>query len=349
MGALVIGGRRLRMPRISREAFHTKPSIATPRVTAATIGALYVFGGSLALAALNVSRQPAAENTAVNALLSIASIVTGLVTMGYGHHFPGWVNPPLVAMATVAIAIGTWCGGGGVTSLGFAALFNFVALDSFFFFAWPMAIAQLALVHVCALIAYQHVHMAMSQVLLVQGCATGVALVVGWLARAAAAGDRDAVTGVANRRGFDKALQAAVASARRADAPLSVIMMDFDHFKAVNDHGGHAAGDRLLRNSSREWSSILRPGQTVARFGGDEFAVLLPGCPARRGVAVAEQLRAVIPGEATCWPAWPSWRAVTLARCSSPVPMSRSTRPRLVDATRSSSIASSGGWPAPRT
>jgi diguanylate cyclase (GGDEF)-like protein len=105
---------------------------------------------------------------------------------------------------------------------------------------------------------------------------------------------------VANRRGFDKALQAAVTSATRTETPLSVIMMDFDRFKAVNDRGGHAAGDRLLRNSAVHWSSLLRPGQTLARFGGDEFAVLLPGCPAGRAAAVADHLRTAIGGETTC-------------------------------------------------
>ena len=300
MVAARVRGRGLRLPRIGHDVLHTKPSIATPRVQAATIGSLYVLGGALALIALCVSPQPPEEHTAVNATLAAVALLVGVVTIGWGSHFPEPVYPPLVAAATIAIGTGTWLGGGGVTSLGLAALFNFIAMDAFFFFAWPIAIAQLALLHICAFSAFQHVHMAMSQVVLLQGTATGVALVVGWLARAAAAGDRDAVTGVANRRGFDKALQAAVAAARRSEAPLSVIMLDFDWFKAVNDRGGHAAGDRLLRNAAREWAGHLRPGQTLARFGGDEFAVLLPDCPVDRAAVVADQLRTVIRSQTTC-------------------------------------------------
>ena len=300
MVAARVRGRRLRLPRIGHDVLHTKPSIATPHVQAATIGSLYVLGSTLALIALFVSPQPAAEHTAINGTIAAVALLAGFVTIGWGSHFPERVYPPLVAAATIGIGTGTWLGGGGVTSLGLAVLFNFIAMDAFFFFAWPIAIAQLALLHVCAFSAFQHVHMAMSQVVLVQGTATGVAVVVGWLARAAAAGDRDAVTGVANRRGFDKALQAAVASARRSEVPLSVIMLDFDWFKAVNDRGGHAAGDRLLRNAAREWAGHLRPGQTLARFGGDEFAVLLPDCPAGRAAVVADQLRTVIRSQTTC-------------------------------------------------
>jgi diguanylate cyclase (GGDEF)-like protein len=134
--------------------------------------------------------------------------------------------------------------------------------------------------------------MAVSQVVLLRGCATAVALVVGWLARATTAGDLDALTGVANRRGFDRVLQGAMATARRSDVPLSMITPDFDRFKNVNDRDGHAAGDRLLRNSTRQWSQLLRQRQTLVRIGGDEFVVLLPGCPAER---------ASIPGRAAAY------------------------------------------------
>jgi diguanylate cyclase (GGDEF)-like protein len=95
----------------------------------------------------------------------------------------------------------------------------------------------------------------------------------------------DLLTGVANRRGFDVALQREWRRARRCDEPLSLLMIDVDHFKLFNDRYGHAAGDNCLRSVARVLvQASMRPVDVVARYGGEEFVTLLPQT-ARGGAA----------------------------------------------------------------
>ncbi|KFN47454.1 hypothetical protein N790_01730 [Arenimonas malthae CC-JY-1] len=99
----------------------------------------------------------------------------------------------------------------------------------------------------------------------------------------------DAMTDLANRRQFDERLAAACARAGRQGAPLALLFLDIDHFKAINDSRGHAAGDAVIREFARRLRRCVRIGDLVARLGGDEFAVLVEGAVDR---AAAESIAA---------------------------------------------------------
>jgi len=98
---------------------------------------------------------------------------------------------------------------------------------------------------------------------------------------------RDPLTGIFNRRYLEETLQREFARARRLNQPLSIIMFDIDHFKAVNDSYGHEAGDVVLQSIARELQSVVRTEDIVCRFGGEEFVVVMPGMDFKKAAARA--------------------------------------------------------------
>ena len=104
----------------------------------------------------------------------------------------------------------------------------------------------------------------------------------------------DALTGLLNRRGFETQMAFAVALARRSSRPLSLITVDVDHFKRVNDTYGHEAGDEVLRRLARTLESRLRGSDVVARLGGEEFVALLPDTDLNGAQSIAQALVAAM-------------------------------------------------------
>lgn len=104
----------------------------------------------------------------------------------------------------------------------------------------------------------------------------------------------DGLTGLANRRSFDEVLDRELQRAERTDGRLSIVLIDVDQFKQLNDTHGHLIGDAVLREIAAALRSCGRDYDTVARFGGEEFAAILPGCSSGLALQVAERLRAAI-------------------------------------------------------
>ncbi len=107
---------------------------------------------------------------------------------------------------------------------------------------------------------------------------------------------RDPLTGLANRRHFELALAREIDRVARAGEPALVLMVDIDHFKLVNDNHGHAAGDLVIQSVAKSLMECIRPMDTVSRFGGEEFAIILPNCPPTFGQTVAERIRRKVEG-----------------------------------------------------
>jgi diguanylate cyclase (GGDEF)-like protein len=114
------------------------------------------------------------------------------------------------------------------------------------------------------------------------------------LAEVEALATTDPLTGIANRRVFDDELDRELHRSRRLGDPVTVVLLDADHFKGINDQHGHVAGDAVLCAIASALRSNTKAFDVVARVGGDEFAVVLPTCPPEAGAGVANRLCAAV-------------------------------------------------------
>lgn len=104
----------------------------------------------------------------------------------------------------------------------------------------------------------------------------------------------DSLTGLPNRRAFLEASERELHRAARTDQPCSIVMVDLDHFKQVNDRHGHAAGDAILKAAAASLRSVLRGEDLVARWGGEEFILFLPNTDSSAALRVAEKARSTL-------------------------------------------------------
>lgn len=104
----------------------------------------------------------------------------------------------------------------------------------------------------------------------------------------------DALTGLANRKQFDQSLREAAAGAMERDEPLTLLMIDIDHFKRFNDTHGHIMGDQVLKLVARTLAQYAREGHIAARYGGEEFSIVMPATDIRTAIGIAEQIRTAV-------------------------------------------------------
>lgn len=102
---------------------------------------------------------------------------------------------------------------------------------------------------------------------------------------------RDHLTGIWNRRAILEILEQELARVERHGSPLTVLLVDLDHFKRVNDTHGHLVGDTVLKEAAARMKEALRQADWIGRYGGEEFLIVQPGCDLRQGGRVAERLR----------------------------------------------------------
>lgn len=124
----------------------------------------------------------------------------------------------------------------------------------------------------------------------------------------------DELTDLNNRRTFEETLSREIEHAKRSLMPVSLIIVDADHFKSINDTFGHPVGDRYLQQLAKILQSNVRKNDLVARYGGEEFVVVLPNTKAAGAVMIAEKLRKAV--EVSIWPERPLTTSLGIATLS---------------------------------
>ena len=261
------------------------------------LGILFLAGATLALVTLAVPHWKGGNDRAITGLAASGYPFAGLLLLARGR-LPTWTIHGLLGAGTVFITAGVYLGNGHEGSITTAILYVWVALYAFHFFRWQIALVHLAWVGAtyAAMLTYQHDQAGPGQWLFVLGTAGVAGAVVASLnAEVRRSARTDALTGLANRRAWEELIRREVARADRAQRPLCVALIDLDDFKALNDAQGHLAGDRLLQQAAHAWQRAIRGSDVLTRFGGDEFAVLLPDTEPTRATEALERLRAATP------------------------------------------------------
>ena len=237
--------------------------------------------------------------------ISAASAVIAVLLRYFARRLPGWALPAAAAMATFFTSLLTYVGGGAGEWVDVQVVYIFVALGSAYFFTDRQLILQTGLIlasYGVVLALTDHVEVAAPRwvvtaaavlvaTVLVRGLRMRVIEIVHRLADAART---DPLTGLQNRRGFEESFGAEVERAKREGRSLTVLLGDLDHFKSLNDKMGHPAGDAALVRVGQLLLAALRRPDPVARTGGEEFALILPGAAGDVAWGIAERVRASV-------------------------------------------------------
>lgn len=273
-------------------------------------GGLYAIGATLLLITLLL---PGAPDRSLAAMLTAGALAYGLagLLLTVGARLPVWALRGVPAIGSLLIAGGlVYAGTDGAAAYGL--YFFWVALSVSYFFELRIALLHIAF----AVIAFGAATAfgadtptpAVYAAVLIGTLSVVLALVVvlrsrmdRLIARLEDAARTDSLTGVGNRRAFDERFEEELQRALRRADPLGLVVIDLDGFKRLNDRLGHQAGDEALVAVAALLESGARTIDTVARVGGEEFGVLLPGADAGEGLIVAERLRRSIEDSFDGW------------------------------------------------
>ncbi len=277
-----------------------RPGQAQDRVAMARVLFwLFVAGPTVGLVAMALSPPEGVDERGIVALAACAYGVAALVLVVF-DRLPTWAFAALVAVGTGLVSGAVYFAGNDASA--YSLFYLWIGLYSAYFFGvWLLAaqIAVIAAAYGVVLTVVDPPGAPLDQFALTLGtlvvAGTLVALlqqrVIGLVGTLSDAAHTDALTALPNRRGFERALEIELERSRRGDQPFSVLVADVDHFKSVNDRLGHPGGDEALRLVASTLAEGKRLIDTVARLGGEEFALIVPGTDSRGGYILAERLR----------------------------------------------------------
>jgi diguanylate cyclase (GGDEF)-like protein len=261
--------------------------------------ALYVAGPALGLLSLALPHAPDANDAGILYLALVSYLIAALLFV-FRRRLPEWGIDAAAACGTVLVSFSIYFSGSTANTGAFYYLW--VVLAAAYFLDRPRVAIQLLIVAVGygVALSFKPATPGMIQAWIVSvGTLTVAAAlfvitrerVKALVARLGEAADTDPLTGLLNRRGFGKQLEHELERAERSGAEVSLISGDLDHFKKVNDRYGHQVGDDVLVEVGRLLRHHARRIDGVARLGGEEFALLVPGTDAHGAYSSAERLR----------------------------------------------------------
>jgi diguanylate cyclase (GGDEF)-like protein len=263
----------------------------------ALLSLLYAVGAALCAVGALVPVSDRSPVALLWALAGLGAAVSVALWLSRERSEP-WVLHAAVLLASAALGLLTWRAATSVGIVGLGPAMVSVGVFSGHFFSRRAARVHVGLMLVLTTVGALAAAPTGFLPLWLTAVATVVVLtevqsrISGDVYRAAAT---DPLTGLANRRAWQAAADRGLAYAHRSDEPFTVVLIDLDDFKAVNDQAGHRAGDALLQELAGAWSAQLRLSDLLGRYGGDEFVLSLPGTDAARTEDLLTRLRAAHP------------------------------------------------------
>ncbi len=271
--------------------------VLRPNAVARWAALLFVTGGLLAAGSLLVPHGPV-RNEAVALIDALGGVAVGVGLYALSRHVRPWMLHAVTVLGNLQVAVGIQFLGRGPMSVTATGFYVWASVFAFYFFSWQAAVAHVAAmaVFLAGTLWALHEPAGPGIWLVAVGTAAVAGAVVGQLSgQLRLAAGTDGLTGLPNRWRWEEALDRELHRARRTGEPLCVASIDLDSFKALNDTRGHHAGDLYLRELAASWGSAIRGNDLLARYGGDEFAVLLPNAECAQALAVIERMRAAAP------------------------------------------------------
>jgi diguanylate cyclase (GGDEF)-like protein len=264
-----------------------------PEAMARWMAVLYICGSTLSLVSLALPHWER-QDTVATALCALCGYPAAAILLLGRSRLPRFAFHLLLALGTAMITLGVYFGNQGGGSLTAAVFYIWVALYAFNFFTRRAAAGHLAVVAFGygAVLWLQHVEGGAAQWLLVVGTAVASGLVVAVLVdEVRSVARRDGLTGLWNRRALEEDLERHLATATRDPFEITLTILDLDHFKTCNDELGHHGADEILVDLATSWAAKLRACDCLARYGGDEFAIVFPRSSPTEVETVLERLR----------------------------------------------------------